>query len=258
VLVKTTKPKTVQQVYDNTRMFFSSLVLLSQNVTMPTTGGEADGKIWVTLLPVFVYMEDFLTTVMYPGMSVDLLILIREDTFRLIRQIINEPLCQRTLDSVLLEVSGRFEEILLGYALKLSYPGSGAKASAKDTIFDVFAESGNETSNDGSSFPGHGDAELSRLRKQIATLEETVTAKNKQINVLREEKTTLRKENEAVLKENDELRHRVNSGGSASKRGQDEGRARSNSRGRSGSNSRHGSGSKKHAHKKKVNYDSDR
>ncbi len=59
-------------------------------------------------------------------------------------------------------------------------------------------------------------------------------------------------------KENDELRHRVNSGGSASKRGQAEGRARSNSRGRSGSNSRHGSGSKKHAHKKKVNYDSDR
>ena len=44
VLVKTTKPRTVQQVYDNTRMFFSSLVLLSQNVTMPTTGGEADGK----------------------------------------------------------------------------------------------------------------------------------------------------------------------------------------------------------------------
>jgi regulator of replication initiation timing len=258
VLVKTTKPRTVRQVYDNTRMFFSSLVLLSQNVTMPTTGGEADGKIWVTLLPVFVYMEDFLTTVMYPGMSVDLLILIREDTFLLIRQIINEPLCQRTLDSVHLEVSGRFEEILLGYALKLSYPDSGAKTSAKDTIFDVFAESGNETSNDGSSFPGHGDAELSSLRKQVATLEETVTAKNKQINVLREEKTTLRKENEAVLKENDELRRRVNSGGSASKRGQDEDRARSNSRGRSGSNSRHGSGSKKHAHKKKVNYDSDR
>jgi hypothetical protein len=43
VLVKTTKPKTVQQVYDNTRMFFSRLVLLSQNVTIPTTGGEADG-----------------------------------------------------------------------------------------------------------------------------------------------------------------------------------------------------------------------
>jgi regulator of replication initiation timing len=257
VLVKSTRPKTVQQVYDNTRLFFSSLVLLSQNVTMPTTGGEADGKNWVTLLPVFVYMEAFLTAVMYPGMSVDLLILIREDTFRLIRQIINEPLCPRTLDSVLLEVSGRFEEILLGYALKLSFPDSGAKTSAKDTI-DVFAESGNETSNDGSSFPIHGDAELSSLRQQITTLEERVTARNKQINVLREEKSNLKKENEAVLKENEELRRRVNSGGSASKRGQDESRARSNSRGRSGSNSRHGGGSKKHAHKKKVNYDSDR
>jgi hypothetical protein len=54
---------------------------------------------------------------------------------------------------VLLEVSGRFEEILLGYALKLSYPGSGDKGNAEDIIFDVFTESGNETSNDGSSFP---------------------------------------------------------------------------------------------------------
>ena len=258
VLVKTTKPKTVQQVFDNTRLLFSSLVLLSQNVTMPVVGGEADGKVWVTLLPVFVYMEAFLTAVMYPGMSVDLLILIRDDTFRLIRKIINDPLCKRTLDSVLLEVSGRFEEILLGYALKLSYPGSGGKASAKDTIFDVFMESGNETSNDGSSFPGHADAEVSSLRQQVATLEEKVAAKNKQINVLREEKSNLKKENEAVLKENEELRRRVNSGGSVVKRGQDEGRTRSNSRGRSGSNSRHGGGSKKHAHKKKVNYDSDR
>jgi regulator of replication initiation timing len=239
-------------------MFFSSLVLLSQNVTMSTTGGEADGKVWVTLLPVFVYMDDFLTTVMYPGMSVDLLILIREDSFRIIRKVINDPLCKRTLDSVILEVSDRFQEILLGYTLKLSYPGSGAKASAKDTIFDVFTESGNETSNDGSSFPSHGDAELSSLRQQIATLEEKVTTKNKLINVLREEKTTLRKENEAVLKENEELRRRVNSDGSASRRGQDESRTRSNSRGRSGSSGRHGSGSKKHAHKKKVNYDSDR
>ena len=187
-----TKPKTVQHVYDNTRLFFSSLVLLSQNITMPTTGEEADGKVWATLLPVFVYMEAFLTSVMYLGMSVDLLMLIREDTFRLISQIINEPLCQRTLDSVCLEVSGRFEEILLGYALKLSYPGSGAKASVKDTMFDVFAESGNETSNDGSSFPSHGDVELSSLRQQIATLEEEVTARNKQINVLREEKSNLR------------------------------------------------------------------
>jgi hypothetical protein len=37
VLVKTTKPKTVLQVYDNTLLFFNSLVLLSQNVTIPTT-----------------------------------------------------------------------------------------------------------------------------------------------------------------------------------------------------------------------------
>jgi len=261
VLVKTTKPKTVQHVYDNTRMFFSSLVLLSQNVTMPPTGGKADGKVWVTLLPVFVYMEAFLTAVMYPGMSVDLLILIREDSFRIIRKIINDPLCKRTLDSVLLETSGRFEEILLGYALKMSYPGSGAKSSAKNTIFDVFAESGNETSNDGSSFPGHGDAELDSLREKIADLEEKLTSKNKLLNVLREEKSTLKKENEAVLKENEELRRRVNSGGSASKRGQDEGRTRSNSRGRSGSRSRDSSSgrhSKKPAYKKKVNYDSDR
>ena len=232
VLVKTTKPRTVQQVFDNTRLLFSSLVLLSQNVTIPVVGDEVDGKVWVTLLPVFVYMEAFLTAVMYPGMSVDLLILIREDTFRLIRKIINDPLYKRTLDSVLLEVSGRFEEILLGYALKLSYPGSGGKASAKDTIFDVFTESGNETSNDGSSFPSHVDAEL---RQQIATLEDKLAAKNKLINVLRDERTAFGKEKASLLKENEDLRRRVPSGGSASKRGPDDSRARSNSRGRSGS-----------------------
>ena len=47
-------------------------------------------------------------------MNVDLLTLIRDDTFRLIRKYVNEPLCHRTLDGVLLEVSGRFDEILLG------------------------------------------------------------------------------------------------------------------------------------------------
>ena len=214
-----------------------------------------------SLLPVFVYMEAFLTAVMYPGMSVELLILIREDTFRLIRKIINDPLCKHTLDSVLLEVSGRFEEILLGYALKMSYPGSVGKASARDDIFGVFTESGNETSNDGSSFPSHGDTEL---RKQVATLEDKLVSKNKLLNVLRDEKTALSKENAALLKENDELSHRVPTGGSVSNRGQDDSRARSNSRGRSGSRSReassglHFNGSKKPDYKKKVNYDSDR
>ncbi len=91
-----------------------------------------------------------------------------------------------------------------------------------------------------------------------------MTAKNKLINVLREERTTYGKENAALLKENEELRRRVHSGGSVSKRGQDENRTHSNSRVRSGSRSRDASsgrplhGSKKHAHKKRVNYDFDR
>ena len=136
VFVKSSKPKSVNQVYDQTLLLFSTLVILSQDVKMPVVGGVSDGKIWVTLLPVFVYMETFLTPVMYPGMSVELLNLICDDTFGLIRKLINYPLCKRTLDSVLLEVSGRFEEILLGYTLKFSYPGSGA--SAKDTIFGAF------------------------------------------------------------------------------------------------------------------------
>ncbi len=63
VLVKVTKPKSVSQVFDQTRLFFSSLVILSQNVTMSFVGGASDGKVWVTILPVFVYMEVFLTTV---------------------------------------------------------------------------------------------------------------------------------------------------------------------------------------------------
>ena len=93
-----------------------------------------------------------------------------------------------TCFSVLLEVSGRFEEILLGYALKLSYPGSGA--SAKDTIFGAFEESGNDTSNDGSSFPSHGDGEL---RRQLASLENQLASKNKHLNSHRDEKAALTK-----------------------------------------------------------------
>ena len=162
--------------------------------------------------------------------------------------------------SVLLEVSGRFEEILLGYAVKLWYPGSGA--SAKDTIFGAFEESGNDTSNDGSSFPSHGDGEL---RRQLASLENQLASNNKHLNSLLDEKAALAKENSALLKENEELRRRVPSAGSGSKRGQDDFRARSNSRGRSErsrsrepSSGRHLGGSKKRSLKKKVNYDSDR
>ena len=236
VVVETTRSKTVQEVYDNTLLFFSNLVLLSQNVTMPTTGDETDGKVWVTLLPVFVYMEALLTVVMYPGMSVELLILIREDTFLLIRKIINDPLWKSTIDSVILEVSDRFEEILLDYDLKMSYPGSGGKANVRVTTFDVFTESGNETSNDGSSFPSHGDSEL---HKQIDTL----------VRPLRTSWCL--------------LLHRVSSGGFETKRGQDDIRTRSNWRGRSGSRSCESSsghpcsGSKNHVHTKRVNYDSD-
>ena len=46
-------------MYDQTRLLFSTLVILSQDVKMPVVGGVSDGKIWVTLLPVFVDMEAF-------------------------------------------------------------------------------------------------------------------------------------------------------------------------------------------------------
>ena len=59
VLVKSSKPKSVNQEYDQTRLLFSTLVILSQDVKMPVVGGVSDGKIWVTLLPVFVDMEVF-------------------------------------------------------------------------------------------------------------------------------------------------------------------------------------------------------
>ncbi len=94
-------------------------------------------------------------------------------------------------------MSDRFEEILLGYALKISYPGSGVgKARAKDSIFEVFMESVSETSNDGSSFPSHGDGEF---HKQVATLESQVVSKNKLINVLHDEKAALVRENATLL-----------------------------------------------------------
>ena len=67
VLVKSSKPKSVNQEYDQTRLLFSTLVILSQDVKMPVVGGVSDGKIWVTLLPVFVYMEAFFDCGHVPG-----------------------------------------------------------------------------------------------------------------------------------------------------------------------------------------------
>ena len=55
VLVKSSKPKSVNQVYDQTLLLFSTLMILSQTVKMPVVGGVSDGKIWVTLLPVLVF-----------------------------------------------------------------------------------------------------------------------------------------------------------------------------------------------------------
>ena len=261
VVIKASKPRSINHVYDQTRLLFSTLVILSQDVKMPVEGGALEGKTWVTLLPVFVYMEAFLAAVMYPGMHVDLLLLIRDDSFRHIRKLVNDPSCKRSLDSVLLEVSGRFEEILLGYSEKSAYPGSGVgKTSANEGIFAVFEESGNDTSNDGSSFPSHGEGEL---RTQVATLETQLASRNKAINCLREEKAALAKENASLLKENDELRRRVPSLGTGSKHGRDDSRGRSQSRGRSHSrepSSGNGGsyGSKQRSFQKKVNYGSDR
>jgi hypothetical protein len=94
VLVKTSKPKSVNQVHDQTLFLFSTLVILSQDVKIPLVGDTSDSKFWVTLLTVFVYMEAFLRMVMYPGISVELLTLIRDDTFRHIRRLINDSLCK--------------------------------------------------------------------------------------------------------------------------------------------------------------------
>ena len=59
VLAKASKPKSVAQVFEQTRLLFCTLVLLSQNVKVPTDDGSSDGKVWVTLLPVFVYLDVF-------------------------------------------------------------------------------------------------------------------------------------------------------------------------------------------------------
>ena len=66
VLAKASRPKSVVHVFEQTRLLFSTLVLLSQNVKVPVENGSSDAKVWVTLLPVFVYLDAFLTAVLYP------------------------------------------------------------------------------------------------------------------------------------------------------------------------------------------------
>ena len=55
VVIKASKPRSINHVYDQTRLLFSTLVILSQTVKLPVVGGVSDGKIWVTLLPVLVF-----------------------------------------------------------------------------------------------------------------------------------------------------------------------------------------------------------
>jgi hypothetical protein len=197
---------------------------------------------------------------MYPEMSVELLLLIRDDTFRLIRKLINDPLCKCTLDSVLLEVSDRFEEILLGYALKLPYPGSGTTAKILSSAFSRRVGTTRPTTappfrlTETVSFVGSLRPSTTSWRRRISVSTASVT-----------KRPPSRKKNAALLTENDELLRHVPSADSGSKRGQDDFRVRSDSRGRpershsrEPSSGHHFGGSKKRSFKKKVNYDSDR
>jgi hypothetical protein len=91
-------------------MLLFTMVLLAQDTQVPTARGEMVG--WLTLLPVFVYMESLLSAMTYGGMTLKGFIMYRDESFRMIREIVNAAGNVRTLDSALLEVSKSTDSIL--------------------------------------------------------------------------------------------------------------------------------------------------
>lgn len=103
-------PKTPFHVYKQTRMLLFTMVLLAQDTQVPTARGEMVS--WLTLLPVFVHMESLLSAMTYGGMTLKGFIMYRDESFRMIREIVNAAGNVRTLDSALLEVSKSTDSIL--------------------------------------------------------------------------------------------------------------------------------------------------
>ena len=237
-------PKTLFQVFKQTRLFLFTMALLGQNKQVPTASGEVVA--WLTLLPVFVYLESLLSAMAHPGMTLKGFIMYRDESFRMLREIVNAVGNVRTLDSALLEVSQLSGAILRQHQVILAFKTNNA-ADADGLL------SGNDLSGDNSTdstmFSGH---QTKTLQAKVAELEDEVLKKNGIVNRVVEEKRELQQKLTAATRRLSEYE----GGGSARKRShetpddsrhsrRDRSPSRERSRGRSNSRSRKGVGFKR-------------
>jgi len=143
-------PRSPFHVYKQTRMLLFTMVLLVQDTLIVNDRHET--VCWLTLLPVFVYMEALLSVMTYKGMTLSGFILFRDETFRMIRTIVNAPDNVRTLDSALLEVSKSTDLIMRQFNI--------TQALIPTIDYGSVTANEGENSTDSSLFGGHQSKQL--------------------------------------------------------------------------------------------------
>ncbi len=190
VMPEKSTPRSPFHVYKQTRMLLFTMVFLAQDTLMVNDRNET--VCWLTLLPVFVYMEALLSVMTYKGMTLPGFILFRDETFRMLRAIVNAPGNIRTLDSGLLEVSKSTDVIMRQF--NITHP------LITTSEYGSVAANEGENSTDSSMFGGH---QTKQLQEKLAYLEKDLSDKNKHINHLMGRRLLQRKLND-VLRRLDE------------------------------------------------------
>ena len=246
-------PKTPYQAYKQTRLFLFTMVLLAQDTVVVTSTGATVG--WLTLLPVFAYMEALLSIMTHEGMTLKGFVLFRDESFRMIRDLVNVAGSDRTLDSALLEVSKSTDSILRQFRVAQAFNyGDKTKATEDRKTDPIGEDTSGENSTDSTVFTAH---QAKTLQDKIDELEKEDSKKNSVINRLIEEKRDLQRK---LTEANRRLADRDGDGlfGKRSRESSDEthrskqrSHSRERSRGRSGSRSSkvtygEGGGNKRH------------
>lgn len=139
----------------------------------------------------------------YKGMTLPGFILFRDETFRMIRAIVNAPGNLRTLDSALLQVSRSTDVIMRQFNI--------TQALITNSDYGSVAANEGENSTDSSIFGGH---QTKVLQEKLARLESDLSDKNKNINQLTGDKAELQRKLNDALRRLDEY----TGGGSTVKR----------------------------------------
>jgi len=170
-------------------LFLFTLVLLAQDTVVVTSTGSTVG--WLTLLPVFAYMEALLSIMAHEGMTLKGFVLFRDESFRMIRDLVNVAGSDRTLDSALLEVSKSTDSILRQFRVTQAFNYGDKTKTTEDRKTDPNVEdTSGENSTDTTVFTA---PQTKTLQDKIEELEKEDSKKNSVINRLVEEKRDLQR-----------------------------------------------------------------